>query len=85
MGAVSVERGSVIWITGLPGAGKTTVAAEVTALLRAKAQCVVQVDGDIVREVMNNDLGYTPAERLENAWRISRLCRMLSTQCLQCV
>jgi adenylylsulfate kinase-like enzyme len=74
------ERGSVIWITGLPGAGKTTVADAVTEVLRAKAQTVVQVDGDVVREVMNNDLGYTPAERLENAWRISRLCRMLSSQ-----
>jgi adenylylsulfate kinase len=81
----SAPSGSVIWITGLPGAGKTTVADEVAALLRAKSAAVVQVDGDVVREVMGNDLGYTPNDRLENAWRISRLCRMLSGQGLQVV
>jgi adenylylsulfate kinase-like enzyme len=77
--------GNVIWITGLPGAGKTTVADEVAALLRARSAAVVQVDGDVVREVMGNDLGYTPDDRLANAWRIARLCRMLSAQGLQVV
>jgi predicted ATPase len=48
--AMSPEPGSVIWITGLPGAGKTTVADEVAAMLRAKTAAVVQVDGDVVRE-----------------------------------
>jgi adenylylsulfate kinase len=75
----------VIWITGLPGAGKTTVADEVAVLLRARTPAVVQVDGDVVRAVMGNDLGYTPEERLANAWRIARLCRMLSAQGLQVV
>jgi adenylylsulfate kinase-like enzyme len=83
--AVSREPGSVIWITGLPGAGKTTVADEVAALLRERTPAVVQVDGDVVREVMGNDLGYTPEARLANAWRISRLCKMLSAQGLQVV
>ena len=82
---MSPDPGSVIWITGLPGAGKTTVADEVAALLRARSPAVVQVDGDVVREVMGNDLGYTPQDRLANAWRISRLCKMLSTQGLQVV
>ena len=82
---VSPHPGSVIWITCLPGAGKTTIADEVAALLRARTPAVVQVDGDVVREVMGHDLGYTPEDRLANAWRISRLCRMLSMQGLQVV
>jgi adenylylsulfate kinase-like enzyme len=83
--AMSPEPGSVIWITGLPGAGKTTVADEVAAMLRAKTAAVVQVDGDVVRELMGNDLGYTSGDRLANAWRVSRLCKILSTQGLHVV
>ena len=82
---MSPEPGSVIWITGLSGAGKTTVANEVAALVRARNDVVVQLDGDDVREVFGNDLGFSREDRLTNARRISRLCLMLSSQGLQVV
>jgi adenylylsulfate kinase len=78
------EPGTVIWITGLPGSGKTTIGSEVVAQLRVRTPAVVMVDGDMVREVMG-DLGYGMADRLENARRISRLCQLLSRQGLHVV
>ena len=77
--------GIVFWITGLPGAGKSTIADEVERLARARTPAVVRLDGDLVREVMEHDLGYDLAARLRNARRISRLCRMLSVQGLHVV
>lgn len=80
-----MNPGHVIWITGLPGSGKTTISREVERLLRERTPAVVRVDGDVVREVMGNDLGYSPGDRLENARRIARLCGMLSEQGLNVV
>ena len=74
-----MEPGTVIWITGLPGSGKTTIAQKVCDRLRAQTPAVVLVDGDIVREALGG-LGYSMPDRLENARRISRLCQMLSRQ-----
>lgn len=72
--------GTVVWITGLPGSGKTTIAGELVRQIRLHTLAVVSVDGDAFREVVGNDLGYSNADRLENARRIGRLCRMLSRQ-----
>lgn len=77
--------GTVVWITGLPGAGKTTIAKEVLRLLRARTSAVVCLDGDVVREVMGNDLGYALEDRLRNARRLARLCKLLSDQGLHVV
>ncbi|MBI4616305.1 MAG: adenylyl-sulfate kinase [Planctomycetes bacterium] len=79
------EQGTVVWITGLPGAGKSTVAREVFRLLRERTPAVARLDGDLFRDVMGGDLGYGLADRLENARRISRMCRMLSEQGLHVV
>ena len=77
---MSPRPGRVVWITGLSGAGKSTVAALVHARLKRARPGTVLLDGDAVRQVCGNDLGYDRPHRLENAFRISRLCRLLSSQ-----
>lgn len=72
--------GNVYWITGLSGAGKTTVSKELYNKLKSKKDNVVFLDGDILRDVFGNDLGYTKEDRLKSAMRNSKLCKMLSEQ-----
>lgn len=79
------EPGRVAWITGLPGAGKSTIARRVHAELRARGIGAVYLDGDAVRAACGGDLGYDPEARLQNALRIARLCRMLALQGLDVV
>mgnify|MGYP001617624887 CR=1 FL=1 len=70
----------VIWLIGMSRAGKTVIGREVYNLLKAKQPNVVFLDGDIVREIMGNDLGHTIEDRRKNAWRICRLCKFLDSQ-----
>lgn len=70
----------VVWIIGLSGAGKTTLANEVVARVRQSRNAVVLIDGDVVREVFGNDLGYTMEDRRRNAQRICQLCKFLDGQ-----
>ena len=70
----------VVWITGLAGSGKTTLAKLLVGELRRRGLGVVHVDGDRVREVMGKDLGYGTRDRVENAWRIARLCAYLQNE-----
>lgn len=72
--------GLVVWITGLSGAGKSTVAALVCAGLRKRDRSTVLLDGDAVRDVLGGDLGHGGKDRLLNAFRISRLAGLLSSQ-----
>jgi adenylylsulfate kinase len=73
-------KGLLVWITGLAGSGKTTLAAMVESGLRAKGVRTVHVDGDAVREIFGNELGFHREDRLKNAWRIARLCSFLTSQ-----
>ena len=70
----------VIWITGLAGAGKTTIGREVYSLIRARKPNVLFLDGGNVRAIMGNDLGYTIEDRMVAAWRFCRLCHFLDSQ-----
>jgi adenylylsulfate kinase-like enzyme/phosphohistidine swiveling domain-containing protein len=74
------SQGRVYWITGLSGAGKTTVGKELWRRLRAIGHAAVLLDGDTVREVIAEDLGHTTANRRQSAMRNARLCRLLSSQ-----
>ncbi|MCP3902006.1 MAG: adenylyl-sulfate kinase [Planctomycetes bacterium] len=74
------DPGAVVWITGLSGAGKTTLARAVTARLRGGGQPAVMIDGDDLRKLHRRDLSHSPADRLENARRIGRLAQFLSAQ-----
>lgn len=67
----------LIWITGLAGSGKTTIATEVHRHLKIRMDNVVLVDGDAVRDMFGADLGHDPQARYENALRITRLCKFL--------
>ncbi len=70
----------VIWFIGLSGAGKTTLANRVFAMLKKKTKNAVLIDGDVIREIFSNDLGHTIDDRRKNAERISALCKFLDEQ-----
>ena len=72
--------GQVFWITGLSGAGKTTVGSELGRRLRAAGRAVIFLDGDALREVISEDLGHSTASRRKSAMRNARLCKLLSSQ-----
>ncbi len=73
-------KNSVYWITGLSGAGKTTVGKIFYTKLRNQKDSVLFLDGDRLRDVFGNDLGYTRKDRICCAMRYSKICQMLSEQ-----
>lgn len=75
-----MSSGTVYWITGLSGAGKTTIGDLFFKRLREEKKSVLFLDGDTLREVFGNDLGYSREDRFRCAMRYSRLCRLLAEQ-----
>src|ERR1700719_1083417 len=76
----ATSTGRVYWITGLSGAGKTTVGRELWRRLRAAGHSVILLDGDVTREVIAEDLGHSTSHRRSSEMRNARLCRLLSNQ-----
>lgn len=70
----------VYWITGLSGAGKTTIGKLLYEKIKERYPNTIFLDGDILRKVFGDDLGYTEEERRKCAMRYSRLCAMLDEQ-----
>lgn len=64
----------VAWLTGLSGAGKSTIAGQAADLLRADGRCVQILDGDVVRTELHRHLGFSPADIRENNRLIAGLC-----------
>jgi len=60
----------VVWLIGLSGSGKTTLANEIVASTNIGSKNTILLDGDVIREIFGNDLGYSMEERLLNAQRI---------------
>lgn len=77
--------GTVYWITGLSGAGKTTIGRLFYQTLKHDYPNTVFLDGDIMREVFGADMGYSKSERQKCAMRYARLCDMLQKQDLNVV
>jgi adenylylsulfate kinase-like enzyme len=70
----------VIWIIGLSGTGKTTLATQVVQRIRAENGKVVLLDGDLIRTLFGNDVDHTIDGRRRNAERLSVLTKYLSDQ-----
>ena len=74
------ETGTVYFFTGLSGAGKTTLGGLFHKRLKATKPNVVLLDGDQIRPVFAEDIGYSGEERIKGARRIFRVAKMLSDQ-----
>ncbi|MCK5579903.1 MAG: adenylyl-sulfate kinase [Candidatus Omnitrophica bacterium] len=72
--------GSLFWITGLSGAGKTTIAGELYKILQKKESNVILLDGDELRKIFGVSGAYSAEERLNLALQYSRLCKFLTEQ-----
>jgi len=70
--------GATVWLTGLSGSGKSTVAAAGERLLVEAGRPAYVLDGDNVRHGLNADLGFSAADRAENVRRVGHVARLLA-------
>ncbi len=70
----------VIWLTGISGAGKSTLAGLIQGSFKSRLPELVLIDGDEVRELFGNNLGYKEDDRYRQIERIQRIARMLDRQ-----
>ncbi len=72
------QRGAVLWLYGLSGSGKSTIANALEHKLHAEGRYVVMLDGDNLRSGINAGLGFTDEDRNENIRRAAELAKLLS-------
>ena len=72
------QRGCVLWLTGLSGSGKSTIAVALEQQLSAMGYLCRVVDGDNIRHTISADLGFTATDRAENIRRTAELCRIFA-------
>jgi adenylylsulfate kinase len=72
------QRGATIWLTGLSGSGKSTVAVAAEKALRGLGRLTYILDGDNVRMGLNSNLGFSPDDRTENIRRIGEVAKLFT-------
>ena len=72
------SRAATVWLTGLSGAGKTSIADALARRLQADGRAVTVLDGDLLRHGLNRDLGFTPQDRHENIRRTAEVARLMN-------
>jgi adenylyl-sulfate kinase len=72
------QQGFVLWFTGLSGSGKTTLAKPIEQELKRRGLRAERLDGDIVRQSLTRDLGFTKEDRDKNIERITFVAKLLS-------
>jgi len=72
------HNGAVVWLTGLPGAGKSTLARALERRLFARGGSPILLDGDTLRAGLNGDLGFSPVDRSENIRRLAEVATHLA-------
>jgi len=71
------QKACVLWLTGLSGAGKSTIANRIEKKLTAQGRHTYLLDGDNVRHGLNKDLGFTAQDRVENIRRVAEVARLM--------
>ena len=69
-------HGATVWLTGLSGSGKSTVASALTVALGRRGVLAYTLDGDNLRHGLNGDLGFSAADRAENVRRVAEVARL---------
>lgn len=77
-GSWPMDRGFVVWLTGLPASGKTTIARELERALRERGLKVEVMDGDEVRQGLSRDLGFSKEDREKHAMRVAYVSKLLA-------
>ncbi len=70
---------TVIWLTGLSGAGKTTLGNSIVDNLKMDHISIL-IDGDEIRKGLNSDLGFSVSDRIENVRRVAHMAKLLSNK-----
>ena len=70
----------ILQLTGLPGAGKTTLSQKVKEQLRLQGRSISVLDGDVLRKTVNRDLGFSRTDRQENIRRLGALAQSMLTE-----
>jgi adenylylsulfate kinase len=73
---IATSAGVVIWLTGMSGAGKSTIARALVSRLRTFELRATVLDGDVLRAGLNADLGFSDAERTENLRRVAHVAAL---------
>ncbi|MGN6868973.1 MAG: sulfate adenylyltransferase subunit CysN [Solirubrobacteraceae bacterium] len=71
------QKPCIVWLTGLSGAGKSTIANLLERRLQSEGRHTYLLDGDNVRRGLNKDLGFTPADRVENIRRVGEVAKLM--------
>lgn len=79
------QEGFVVWMTGLSGAGKTTIALILVEELKKRGVRVERLDGDVVRESLTRDLGFSKEDRDMNIERVTFVAKLLSRNGVGCI
>ncbi len=72
------QQGATVWFTGLPGSGKSTIAAAVEEQLVDLGRCAYRLDGDNLRHGICGDLGFSPDDREQNVRRVGEVARLFA-------
>ncbi|KAL9245844.1 hypothetical protein vseg_019448 [Gypsophila vaccaria] len=79
------QKGCVIWITGLSGSGKSTVACALSRSLHSRGKLTYVLDGDNIRHGLNKNLSFEPDDRAENIRRVGEVAKLFADAGLICI
>jgi adenylylsulfate kinase len=79
------QKSKVIWFTGLSGSGKTSLASALERNLFERGHLTQVLDGDNIRTGINNNLGFSPEDRMENIRRIAEIAKLLLNSGVICI
>ena len=79
------QRARVLWFTGLSGSGKTTIAVALERKLFEMGRFAQILDGDNIRSGINSNLGFSPADRMENIRRVAEISKLYLNSGIICI